>query len=411
MPFDPLSAGVAGAGIIADYIKSMQAQRAAKDSEAFQIRQLEQALSDARQGKSAALRTAGGMRLDRFGNATYYDPTQGRWITSYSPTQQRLIDEGQARQERTNLRGAQASQDYDTLRGEYLYRPPKSEAESYAEIARLLSQAQGTGERALNTLYNRMSMRTAGNIPTLTLPSNQPDPGQLLAETMLKARGAALDESIKRRQAFDARLLPAMRQFESTANYVQPLDPTGSEIQGMQQSGIQDILKTGSDYDKLLATVAMGGARNVGAAATSGVSAASKGPGASDFLNLAKMLMPQQTKGNPVSLNATGKDRVSTEGGDTDSIGNFDHRFNYLMTRDPQKGAGGEPPGTRYGASSPYDYEFERQNDPWANISPLNIGILSGAGGGTPEYDFSKKFGASGGNYLDPSYLNPWTFG
>lgn len=405
MPFDPLSAGVAGAGIIADYIKSMQAQRAAKDSEAFQIRQLEQALSDARQGKSAALRTAGGMRLDRFGNATYYDPTQGRWITSYSPTQQRLIDEGQARQERTNLRGAQASQDYDTLRGEYLYRPPKSEAESYAEIARLLSQAQGTGERALNTLYNRMSMRTAGNIPTLTLPNNQPDPGQLLAETMLKARGAALDESIKRRQAFDARLLPAMRQFESTANYVQPLDPTGSEIQGMQQSGIQDILKTGSDYDKLLATVAMGGARNVGAASNSAVSAAGKGPGANEFLNLAKLLMPQATKGNPTSLSATGKD-TSTAGDSGDGISGHDRRFNFGPTT---RGAGGE--AAPFGAVSSADYNLTSLSDPWSNPADLNIGILSGAGGGTPQYDFSKRYGAAGGNYLDPSYLNPWTFG
>lgn len=289
MPFDPLSLGIAGAGLVFDFIKNRQATSAAEANQAFQQQNLANAMAQAQAGKTSSLQTAGGMRLDQFGNATYYDPVQKRWITSFSPEQQRIIDEGQARQERAQTRGRQASEDYQTLRGEYLYQKPKSEAESYAEIIDLLNQAQGTGERQLNTLMNRFGIRTAGNIPQLVQLDRGPTPSQELAQTMLKARSSALDESLKRQAGHSSQYLPAMKQFEETANYVAPVDPTGNAIIGMQQSGLQDILKTNSDYDKLLSTLAVSGGRNVGSAYDSLTKASSGGPGASDFLNIAKM--------------------------------------------------------------------------------------------------------------------------
>src|SRR5262245_32956620 len=100
MPFDPISATVAGAGMLFDFIKGQQARKDAQNASNYQTQLLTQALSEARQGRAEAMRTAGGLRLDRFGNATYFDPNQGRWITSYTPAQQQLIDEGEARQRR-----------------------------------------------------------------------------------------------------------------------------------------------------------------------------------------------------------------------------------------------------------------------------------------------------------------------
>ena len=305
MPFDPMSAGVAAAGMVLDFIKSQQARKSAEANQAYQAQAVANALAEARSGRSQSLQTAGALRLDQFGNATYYDPAQGRWITSYSPTQQRLIDEGQARQGRAQARGSQASEDYQNLRGEYLYQKPKSEAESYAEITDLLNQAQGTGERQLNTLMDRFGIRTAGNLPQLVQTDRGPTPGQQLAETMLKARGAALDESLKRQAGHTSQYLPALKQFEDTANYVAPVDPTGSTIVGLESQGRQQQLSAMSDYDKLLGTIGIGGARNVGSAFDSATKAATTGPGSSDFLSLAKMLMPAQEKAGKGTVGST----------------------------------------------------------------------------------------------------------
>ena len=146
MPFDPISLGIAGAGALFDFIKGRQAQNSASSGLEAQQQYLANALAEARYGKQQAMQTAGGLREDQFGNATYYDPAQGRWVTSFSPMQQRLIDEGQARQGRAQARGRQASQDYDTQRAGFLYDKPKTEAQSYAEIMQLLQDAQGTGQ-------------------------------------------------------------------------------------------------------------------------------------------------------------------------------------------------------------------------------------------------------------------------
>jgi hypothetical protein len=392
MPFDPMSAGVAAAGLVLDFIKNQQAKKSAEANQAFQQQNLADALNAARTGQASSMRAAGGLRLDQFGNATYYDPNQGRWITSFSPTQQRLIDEGEARQGRAQTRGRQASEDYDRLRGEYLYQKPKSEAESYAEIINLLNEAQGTGERQLDTLMNRWGVRTAGNLPQLTQMDRGPTPSQQLAETMLKARGAALDESLKRKAGHTSEYLPALKQFEDTANYVAPLDPTGSGIIGMQQSGIQDILKTGSDYDKLLATLSVSGGRNVGSAYDSATKAAGGGPGASDFLNFAKMLMPtvDKTKG---TVGSTTGARASSSGGDDDGIGNWDRRYSFGPTT---RGVGSE--AAPFGGARAGDYS---SND------PFDIGTY-----GVPDYGLTRAPGIAA-DYSDGYYKNPfgaWQF-
>jgi hypothetical protein len=235
------------------------------ESTQFQEQNLANALAGLERASGQRLGAAGGLRTDQFGNATYYDPTQQRWITSYSPQQQRLIDEGQARQERTNIRGAQASQDYDKLRGEYLYsNKPKTEAESYAELLGLIQNAQGQGDRALSTLVNRQFLRQQGNMPVINATQyGEKTPGQQLALQLLQARGGALDESIKRQQAHQSEYLPALQEFERTANTVGQVDPTGNIIKQMEQQGRSDVLGAQSDYEKLLGDLFTKGGTNV----------------------------------------------------------------------------------------------------------------------------------------------------
>lgn len=363
MPFDPLSAGVAGAGLIFDFLKNQGARQDAKQNQQFQMQNLYDALGSAQGGRAQALGAAGALRLDQFGNATYYDPQQGRWITSYSPSQQRLIEGGVERQGRAQARGAQASSDYDRLRGEYLYQKPKSEAESYAEIINLLNQAQGTGERQLNTLMNRWGVRTAGNLPTLSQMDTGPTPGQQLAETMLKARGSALDESLKRQAGHTSQYLPALKQFEDTANYVAPVDPTGSGILGMEAQGRQQQLSAMTDYDKLIASVYGRGGQDINNAASLSTKTGMGGPSASDFLKFASMLMPTPEKGVKGTVGDTTGATYSGGSGGSD-IGNWDRRYSFAGTT---KGVGGE--AAPFGGASPADYAYARADDPY-NFTP-----------------------------------------
>lgn len=399
MPFDPISAGVAAGGMILDFLKSQQARQ---DSQ----RATQNAMIQAIQGKGDTLRQAGALRFDQFGNATYYDPTQGRWVTSLTPTQQRIIDEGQARQRRAQIRGTQASQDYDTLRAQYLYRQPKTEAQSYDEIVRLLNQAQGTEAQRENALMNRFRMRTEGNIPRLEEAAG-PSGAQTLAETMLKARQAALDESLKRTAGHASQYLPALKQFEETANYMAPIDPTGSGIIGMQQSGIQDMLKYGTDYDKLLATIAGSGARNA-AAGSSG------GPKSSDFLNLAKMLMPGQDKTGGTTGGTRGA-RASTSGDDGGV--KLDNRFNYGLFG---KGSGAYPYAGEasarglLGEPGRFDPAGGGFNDPnqITSFDPRFGDTFTYSRPPIPDYgDLGVGFGSGNAASFAPGdYYNPWQF-
>jgi len=316
---DPVTIAMAGAGLIKGLMDQAAAKKTSREAQAFQQQNLADSLMAARQTNSERMLQAGALRQDQFGNATYYDPAQGRWVTYYTPTQQRLIDQGQERQGRANTRGAQASSDYDTLRGEYLYQKPKSEAESYAEIVNLINQAQGTGERQLSTLMNRFGIRTAGNLPQLVQMDRGPSPGQQLAETMLKARQAALGESQQREAGHQSKYLPALKQFENTANYMAPVDPTGSSIVAMGEQGRQAQQGALGDFEKLVATIYGQGGTGMNNASALGVKADTSGPQAGDFMKMAQLLQNKggktgSTGSNPTSLDSTGASTYSSSG-------------------------------------------------------------------------------------------------
>jgi hypothetical protein len=342
------------------------------ESTQFQEQNLANSLAGLERASGQRLGAAGGLRTDQFGNATYYDPTQQRWITSYSPQQQRLIDEGQARQERADIRGAQASQDYDKLRSEYLYNKPKTEAESYAELLGLIQNAQGQGDRALSTLVNRQFLRQQGNMPVINATQyGEKTPGQQLAAQLLQARGGALDESIKREQAHQSQYLPALQEMERTANTIVPLDPTGSAIKQMEQQGRSDVLGAQSDYEKLLGDLFTKGGTNVahsydtavkGAAALAGGSGGSGG----NLAALTKALAGGKgTVGDTTGATYSG-------GGSGGGTGGYSYDMSPAnITTSTMLPSGYDPGAVKFGGpSSQYagnadDFNSRFGNDPW----------------------------------------------
>lgn len=304
---DPLSLALAGISLGKSFYDSSQAKGSAKANIANQQAMLANAMRQAQQTTNDRLKVAGAQKTDQFGNTTQYDPSTGRWVTVYTPEQQKLIDQGQQRQERTNLRGAQASEDYNTQRAGYLYDRPPSEAETRAEIARLITQSRGEGDRALASLVNRQELRQKGNLPVInTGPLAGSDAGKRLAETMLQARTQALNETGTREQQHSSRYLPAMAAFERTANTVAPIDPTGQQIVGMAQQGSSDVQGT---YKDLLS--AMMGAYSTGAGATNAASGALTTASmpkneVGQYAALIKALQPNaaQIKANAAAANA-----------------------------------------------------------------------------------------------------------
>jgi len=341
---DPLTLSmlISGIGAGEKLIGGGAALLQGNESTMFQEQNLANALASNERAHGERLGAAGGLRFDQFGNSTYYDPTQRRWVTDYTPTQQRLIDEGEARQGRTNVRGAQASQDYDRLRGEYLYDHPKTEAESYAELVNLIQGAQGQGDRALSTLVGRQALRQQGNLPVINASQyGEKTPGQQLAAQMLQARGAALDESLKREAGHTSKYLPALQAFERTANTVAPLDPTGSVIKQMEGQGRSDVLSADADYEKLIASIFAQGGQNIGHAYDTAVKGAAAfgaggGGGAGNLGQLAKLAAGTGgTLGNTKGATYSG----GGGGGGGSDIGSWDRRFNFGPTT---KGVGGE---------------------------------------------------------------------
>ena len=359
-----------------------------------QQQNLQNVLLAARGTHEDRLRAAGALRFDQFGNATYYDREQGRWVTVYTPQQERLRRAEQAQQERTLARGAQAAEDYAQQRAGYLYRRPEGEAAIRDEITRLLRQAQGEGERGVNTIMQRFGVRTAGNIPTVQQMDTGPSPGQQLAETALKARSAALAESQARERAHGERYLPAMAAFERTANVMPQEGTTGRQIVGMQAGGAQDILAALADYEKTLPGVygasgkelqdvisrtgaatqgaleaggklrqaaydtgskgiaaAFGGLQHAGTDVTK---AAGAGPGLAQFAALINALRDRPVAQAKGTLGGTKGATYSAADDVTPEIRDWDRRYNFGPMA---KGAGGE--AAPFGGASPYDYPEE----------------------------------------------------
>jgi len=348
---DPISGGLAVAGLIASLMKQRDARNLAATNYANQQAQLgeqrqigyqayndqQKALADAllaaRSGQADVLRSAGGVRTDQFGNTTYYDPRQGRWITALTPEQQYLQNAEQAQRGRALARGAQASEDYARERAGYLYKTPPGEAEIQDQIAALLQQARGTGERELNTLANRVALRTVGNVPQVQQRSTAQTAGELYAKDALQARQQALAEYQSRLKQHQEEYLPAMQEFEKTADYMPAEGPTGRQVAGLAAQGGSDILGALSNYEKLVPSVIQTGAKGLesasntlskgissayggaGAAGAASIQAANAGPNLGQFAALIKAIQPSGKTGTSkldTSLTPSGPTAIGT---------------------------------------------------------------------------------------------------
>jgi hypothetical protein len=220
-------------------------------------------LQTAQQG----VRQAGATRVDQFGNKLTYDPTTNTYTPEFTPEQQALIEAGQTRQGAAAARGTQASEDFQRARAGYLYDQPISEAQGRDEILKLITAARGEGDRALQTLVNRQELRQTGNMPVINTGTIlNPGPGQRLAQDLLNARTQALQEYGTRLQQHEAKYAPALARSETTANYVAPIDPTGSAVTGQQsdmaraiQAALGNVAGAYGEYNKEL-----GGAYDTG---------------------------------------------------------------------------------------------------------------------------------------------------
>lgn len=334
---DPISLALAGISLGKSFYDSSQAKGSAQKNIAQQQAMLANAIMQAQSTSNDRMKVAGAQKTDQFGNTTQYDPSTGRWVTVFTPEQQKLIDQGQQRQERTNLRGAQASEDYNTQRSGYLNLRPKSEAETYAEIARLITQSQGEGDRALAKMVDRQELRQRGNMPVInTGPLAGSTAGQRLADTMLKARSQALAETGQRQQMHSAEYLPAMAAFEKTANTVGQVDPTGSGIIGMAQQGSKDVQDTYGDLTKAMMSIYGTGAGATNAASNALTQASMPKNELSQFAALIKSLQPNAAQIKANAANAPVEPQISgttytADGSPTSSSGGG-YSFNPSLT-------------------------------------------------------------------------------
>lgn len=258
---DPVTLGIAGAGLLGQQLASHNAQDTAEENLAFQ-----------RQNAANQLRLAKAGRTDQFGNKVTFDDALNQWITQLTPQQKALVAAGEREQlqglnedaprnrlirARAAARGAQASEDYNRSRADLLYGHTPSEGATRADITRLITQARGTGDRALATLVNRNDMRTGGNLPVIKTGSTAPGPGERLAQTLLQARTQALQETGTREAQSNTRNLPRMQAFSSVAQGGQgtPYDVpnTGAGIFGQE-----------GDMAKLVESALASGGKGVG---------------------------------------------------------------------------------------------------------------------------------------------------
>lgn len=197
---------------------------------------------------------AGGARRGAYGDVTKFDDTLNQWVTQLSPQQQAMID--------------QSLGDYNEARAGYKYKQPPSEESIRADITRLLTNAQRTGDMAVNELAQRQSLRQGGNMPIITSTNSvRSTTGQQLAETMLKAKQAALAESSTRQSQHASRYMPEMTFFGNQTR--QPLLRTGEGSD--QQNAMASLASTiyGNTGKQMADTYARGGER-IGSAISGG---------------------------------------------------------------------------------------------------------------------------------------------
>jgi hypothetical protein len=263
---DPISAGISGAIDIGktalDYFSKQKAGKHAKENEALQrqniasqmygageqragIEQQRAALAEQMARAQAVEDLARAGKHDVYGNLTQFDPATGRVEQILTPDQQDIINASERNKMRMQSQAAQAGPAFSRLLSEYTNQPAPSQDAIMAEIITMMNNAQGTGDRAANTLIDRQDLRQRGNMPVINQGTREgSSTGQRLAQTMLQARQQAVQEAAMRGKAHNDEYLPglsALSSVETGANNLGP-DPYASRLGADQDSVFNNIV-------------------------------------------------------------------------------------------------------------------------------------------------------------------------
>jgi len=235
-------------------IMQMNAQKQAND---ISLMNLYQQRDNAQ--KQFDLATAG--RTDVYGNKESFDPLTNQWKTTLTPQQQAITDAQQAEQLRSmtedaqrardlrarqEVRSKEAGQDYETIRNQYLYNPPKSEG-AYQD------------EAVTDALFAQQDQaREAGkNLATLAVRSGQSSDAlagivNAVAQQMGKGVGGALQQgkaqgrqTAQQEQGIQTQRANLMKEFASIMDdiggYNKEAFNTPADMAALQKEQVNNI--------------------------------------------------------------------------------------------------------------------------------------------------------------------------
>lgn len=262
---DPVSGGLAAAGLVMQLFQGQQAKKAAA-----------QARADALGMHHDNLRFGKSSRTDAYGNTVRYDDDLAQWFTDLTPMQKKLLSAGEheqflgltedagrnrsARRRQADI-GESSAQDYNTQLAGFRYGPQKSEQSIFDEISNLVARARS----APNAQRTRQQLRQGRPIVQASDSGSAHDD----AATALATRRAALDEFTTRNNSRNSQYLPALGFFREGAgggggapiSFDNQSDELGKTQDSMaqligqlSQSGASNMLKAGQDVTESIGT-------------------------------------------------------------------------------------------------------------------------------------------------------------
>lgn len=260
MTFDPFSATLAAGSAVGSVLSSAAQQRANAENLAFQ-----------KWLANEELRMGQASRTDAMGNTVRYDKALNQWVTDLSPEQFKLSKAGEHEQllnltddaaknrvirERAYTRGMGANDDFNRARADYNYGYNPSEGAVTNDIADLIlrSRSGKVGDDGPNKF-----LRQRGNLPVINSGAGNTGGVSGVADALLQARSAGLNERGQRQQQRQSKL-PEMQSLAAMS------DAGGGNP--VQFPNFNNLFASEGDQSKQLLGAAEAGGKGVGSAYT-----------------------------------------------------------------------------------------------------------------------------------------------
>lgn len=219
-------------------------------------------------------RLAMAARGDLYGNKQQYDPALNEWKIKLTPIQQDIIN-AQQREQKLSLtedamrnrelrkrlaeRSRLATDEYYKTEAGFKYDQPPSEDAITHKLAMLIAQAKNEKARASMAPVAMEALRTGqgGLIPQMIHQINQ-QLGQETAQTLLQARGQAVQEKASRDSAHNSKYLPALQY------YSQIMDDGGGGANLMFSTLPQEKAQEQTQNQQMILRAMESGGANVG---------------------------------------------------------------------------------------------------------------------------------------------------